>query len=741
LKSTLNITIASFSFHVQRPFKGLLYCICLFAYTSILQAQGYLEKQIPANELTTVDSIISVLTIEEKTDLLRASSLFASHGLKRFNIAELTYADGPSGVREEVEKDSWFPLKLTIDSATFFPTGTALAATWNPDLAYQYGTAIGEESRSRGKDILLAPGVNIIRTPLCGRNYEYFTEDPYLNARITVEYIKGVQNRGVVSCVKHYLANNQENDRWRTSAEMDERTLREIYMPAFEAAVKEANVLAVMTAYNRFRGVYCAENKYLVDDVLRKEWGFDGVVISDWGGTHNTVATVTNGLDIEMRGPRSKQFFGQPMIDSLNMGLIQIQSINERVRRILKVMWFAKKTHNKYTGTLVSTTEHMKTAYNIAAQSVVLLKNENKLLPLNLEKYKTIVIIGENAVQTFAKGGFGAGVKTRYEITAFDALKKKIGDKVNLHFAPGYITTYDSTFKGWFKKIEYKSFDRKLVNQAAQLAKDADLTLLFIGTNREAESEGIDRASLDLPFGQDSLIDAVVKANPNTIIISISGAPINLNLSNKLVKTIVWSGFNGSEGGNAIADVILGNINPSGKLPFTIPVKLDDSPAHALNAYPGENLKVSYKEGILVGYRWFDTKKIDPLYCFGYGLSYSEFDIKNIVLTKEKYTKSDSITVKIKIANTSSVPGFETVQLYVSNLDLNEIKAEKELKAFRKVFVKAMDETEFELRIPVSQLAWFNEKTERWEISTGRYRIDIGTSSRNILLQKNISIN
>jgi beta-glucosidase len=741
LKHYLNITIANFSFHLKRPLIGLLFSSCIIGNVNYVQGQGYLEKQMTVKEINTIDSILNVLTIKEKINLLHASSLFTSYGIERFGIPELTYADGPSGVREEMEKDSWYPINQASDSATFFPTGTALAATWNPDLAFQFGVGMGEESRSRGKDIILAPGVNIIRTPLCGRNYEYFTEDPFLNARITVGYIKGVQDRGVIACVKHFMANNQENERGKVSVEMDERTLREIYLPAFRAAVEEANVLSLMTAYNRFRGTYCAENKYLVDDILRKEWSFDGVVVSDWGGTHSTIATVTNGLDIEMSGPRSKKFLGELLLDSFKMGLVPIQSINERARRVLKVMWFARKTHNKYTGTLVSTPEHMKIAYNIAAQSVVLLKNENSLLPLNPKKYKSIAIIGENAIQKFAKGGFGAGVKAKYEITALDGLKNRLGKTVEIDFALGYKTTYDTTFKGWFRKIQYKGFDKQLVNEATNAAKNADLTILFVGTNREVETEATDRPSLDLPFGQDSLIDAVVKANPNTIIVVISGAPVNLNLTNKLAKTIVWAGFNGSEGGNALADVLLGNVNPSGKLPFTIPVKLDDSPAHALNAYPGENSTVNYKEGILVGYRWFDTKKIEPLYCFGCGQSYSIFDLKESQLNKEVFKTNDTIVVKIKVANSSSISGFETVQLYSSNIDLNELKADKELKAFKKVFVEAGKETELELKVPVSQLAWFNEKSNSWEVFKGKYKFELGTSSREIKIQKYFSIN
>jgi beta-glucosidase len=739
LNTLLNITISRFHFILKRPLAGLLFSL-LFASNAIIFGKGYLDNQLSSNELFTIDSIASVLTLQEKVDLLHANSLFSSSGVKRLGIPDLTYADGPSGVREELQQDSWYPLNLATDSATFFPTGTALAATWNQDMAYQYGIAIGEESRSRGKDILLAPGINIIRTPLCGRNYEYFTEDPYLNSRITVGYIKGVQDRGVICSVKHYAANNQEKDRGRVTVEMDERTLREIYLPAFRAAVEEAHVLSVMTAYNRFRGTYCAENKYLLDDILRKEWGFDGIVISDWGGTHSTVATITNGLDVEMYGPRSKKYFGQPVIDSLNLGLIPLSAIDERVRRVLKVMWFARKTHGKYDGTKVSTPEHGKIAYNIASQSVVLLKNNADLLPIKLGKYKTIAIIGENSIQTFARGGFGAGVKARYEITALEALKNKVGKDTRLVFSDGYKTTHD-TAKSWFRKVLVNKYDKTLALEAAEVARKADLTVLFLGTNREVETEAADRLSLDLPFGQDSLIEAIIKANPNTIAVIISGAPVNMSVANKFCKTIVWSGFNGSESGNALADVLLGNVNPSGKLPFTIPVKLEDSPAHALNSYPGEDLKTFYKEGLFVGYRWYDTKKIDPLFCFGHGLSYSNFEIKDVVLNKDYYNKNDSIEIRVSIINKSVLSGSETIQLYSSNLDLNETKPEKELRAFKKVFIEAGKETIVNLYISARDLAWFNDKVGKWEITSGKYRLDIGTSSRNIKHQKYFSIN
>ena len=699
-----------------------------------------LDNRLSVAEKLKIDSIVQVLTLEEKVYLLHGNGLFTSGGVERLGLRELTYADGPSGVREEMGKNSWAPLKWTSDSATFFPTGSALAATWNPDLALKFGIAIGEESFTRKKDVLLAPAVNITRTPLNGRTYEYMSEDPFLNARLSVNYINGVQSRGVVACVKHYAVNNQETDRNKVSAEMDERTLREIYLPAFKASVEEAHVYSVMTAYNKFRGVYCAENNYLLEDILRKEWGFDGIVISDWGGTHSTVNSAINGLDVEMGSYSKRSYFGKALIDSVTQGIVSVKVIDEKVRRVLKVLFFVMKNDERPRDTQLSTPEHCKTAYDIAAQSIVLLKNKKNVLPMNLAEIKSIAVIGENAIHKHASGGFGAGVKTRYEITPLEGLKAKLGGRVTINYVQGYKPEYTTISNPRNNKVPKQDIDANLLKEAIEAAKKSDVAVLFVGTNREIESESYDRVGLNLPFGQDKLIKAISEVNPRTIVVVVAAAPVNLDSCSQFAPAIVWSWFNGSEGGNAIADVLTGTVNPSGKLPFTIPKKLMDSPAHALKTFPGESFKAHYSEGILVGYRWFDTKKIPPRFCFGYGLSYTTFTYSNLQTNKTRFARNEVVSVTVKLKNQGKRPGFETVQLYVSDLNGNIPKADKELKAFRKVYLHAGEEMEVTMHVKIADLAYFDEKSMGWVVNPGKYKIFVGSSSRHCKIAAGITI-
>jgi beta-glucosidase len=511
-----------------------------------------------------IDSIISILSLEEKIVMLHGKNYFTSEGIPRLGIRELYYTDGPFGIREEMEPQSWKALGLTNDSATFLPTGSALAATWNPDLAFRYGFVLGEEAKTRGKDILLGPAVNITRSPLNGRTYEYMSEDPVLNSKLTVGYINGVQSTGVASCVKHYAANNQETNRNSINVTVNERVLREMYLPAFKAAVEEGKAMAVMAAYNKFRGSYCAENDYLLNKILKGEWDFNGIVISDWGGTHSTVASAIKGLDVEMGSNPRNTYFAKPLLDSVNSGKVPISVVNDKVRRVLRVMFYAQKKGVIPKNGIVSTPEHGKAAYDIASESIVLLKNIRNLLPLNLKGVKKIAIIGDNATHKHALEGFGAGVKARYEITPLEGLKSKIGAKADIIFVQGYKPKYLRTAGGSARQTDDTS-DSSLVKEAVSAALSSDITILFVGTNRVYETEGTDRLNLNLPWGQDVLISAVTKANPNTIIVIVSGAPVDLKNTVNSSSAIIWAGFNGSEGGNAIADVLLGNINPSGK--------------------------------------------------------------------------------------------------------------------------------------------------------------------------------
>jgi beta-glucosidase len=707
------------------------YSACLLAFVMIAtNCQSSVKKEIssginsPVSE-EKIDSIVGVLSLEEKVNMLCGNGLFTSPGVERLGIRELHYSDGPFGIREELGKRSWGPLGLTTDSATFLPTGSALAAGFNPDMAYRYGVLIGEEAKTRGKDILLGPAINITRTPLNGRTFEYMSEDPYLNSRLAVNYVLGVQSTGVASCVKHFAANNQETRRGDVNVTMDERTLQEIYLPAFKAAVTEGHAHAVMAAYNKFRGYYCAENEYLLNKILKGDWNFKGLVMSDWGGTHSTVNAALHGLDVEMG---SSKYFNKPLLDSVKKGLVPESVINDKVKRILRVYFFSHQTpfpENKQ----VSTPAHMKTVYDMACQTIVLLKNSKKLLPVQADKIKTMAVIGDNAIQKQASGGFGAGVKARYEITPLAGLKNRIGNSVEIKFAPGYKQKF-TRGQGPGRIAETKP-DEALIAEAVKTATSADVVLLFVGDNREVETEATDRTDLTLPFGQDGLIKAVCAANPNTIIVVISGAPVDLHSAESLSSAILWSGFNGSEGGNALADVILGKINPSGKLPFTFPSALNDSPAHALKAFPGTEQE-SYTEGILVGYRWFDTKKIQPMYPFGYGLSYTTFTYNGLRTDKKRYSSQDVIHITLRVKNTGKSDGMEAVQLYVSDLEPKVPKAMQELKGLKKIMVPAGKESEVALDIRASDLSWFDEKAMKWVLSPGKYKLSAGSSSRDI---------
>jgi len=686
-----------------------------------------------------IDAVVRKLTLEEKIGLLHANGIFSTAGVDRLHIPGLMTDDGPLGVREDV-KEGWGSANLTTDSATFFPNGSALAATWNPALAYRYGHDLGEEARARKKYIMLTPAFNICRTPLCGRTYEYYSEDPLLNSKLAVQAVKGIQSQDIAACVKHFAVNNQEIERGRVSVNIDERALREIYLPAFKAAITEGDAWTIMSAYNKIRGVYCSENDYLLNKILKGEWKFKGMVISDWGGTHTTVMAANNGLDLEMgSGPKyDHYFFATKLLDSVKAGKVSMKVIDEKVHRVLWVMYHTNMSTNPPAGK-INTAEHGKTVYDIAAESIVLLKNDEHLLPLNTSSIKSIAVIGDNATHTFHLGGFGAGVKARYEITPLAGLQNRLGKKVDIKFAQGYSGFYRQ--HGRNVNEPTKPADTAMVAEAAKLAKSTDMAILFIGGNRDYESEGSDRKDLSLPFGEQYLVDQVTAANPNTIVVVVGGAPYDIGKIKKNNHTIVWSWYNGSEGGNALADVLLGKVDPSGKLPFTFPVELKDSPAHALNAYPGENLQVDYKEGILVGYRWFDTKKIEPMYCFGYGLSYTNFAYSGLKTDKSVYKTGETITATIKLKNTGKYSGKETVQLYISKSGSVVERPEKELKSFKKILIAPGQATNVSLTVPVKDLAYYDIKTSKWVVEPGKYTILAGASSRDIKGRASITVN
>jgi beta-glucosidase len=708
----------------------------IYFLTSLLLLVAFIcvAQNKTANSIDAkISDIIKKLTLEEKIAMLHANTLFSSAGVPRLGIPDLTCDDGPLGVRDEV-LPGWGSANLTTDSATFFPNGSALAATWNPDLLYRYGHDMAEEARSRGKHIILAPAFNITRTPLNGRTYEYYSEDPFLNSKLAVQAVKGIQSQHVAACVKHYAVNNQEVERGRVNVVIDERALREIYLPAFKASIIEGNAWTIMSAYNKMRGEYCSENHYLLNTILKDEWKFKGFVMSDWGGTHSTVDAANKGLDVEMgSGEKYNQyFFADKLLDSVKAGKVSMKTIDDKVRRVLWVIYQTSLSSDQSKGR-INTPEHSKTVYDIASESIVLLKNDRRMLPLNVSKTKSIAVIGDNATHKFHFGGFGAGVKARYEITPLEGLQNRLGDKVTINFAKGYSGDYRP--KGNINvNTETQPADPAMIQDAVDAAKKSDVAILFIGGNRDYESESRDRKDLSLPFDEQSLVDAVTSVNPNTIVVVIGGAPYDISAIKKNNHTIVWSWYNGSENGNALADVLLGKINPSGKLPFTFPASLNESPAHSYGeeVYPGKNHEVVYKEGILVGYRWYDTKNIEPLYPFGYGLSYTNYKYSGIHTNKKVYKANEIITVSLDVQNTGNYSGKETVQLYVSKPNSKVDRAEKELKAFKKILIGKGQTAMINIAIPAKDLAYFDANSMKWIVEPGQYKILAGASSRDI---------
>lgn len=696
-----------------------------------------------------IDSLIAQMTLEEKVGMLHGSSMFATAAVERLGIPEFTMADGPLGVREEISRDSWAPAGWDNDFATYYPAGGGLAATWNPEMAYRFGNSVGAEARARDKDMLLSPAINIIRTPLGGRTYEYFTEDPFLNKKMTVPFVVGVQENDVAVSVKHYAANNQETHRDYVDVQIDERTLREIYLPAFKAAVTEGQAYGFMGAYNKFRGDYLCENEYMLQTVLRDQWGFDGIVVSDWAAVHDTKKALESGTDIEMGTPKpfNEFYFADALIKAVKEGKIEERYVDRAVKRVLQVMFTIKAIDDegRKKGEL-STEKQFQDAYDIASESIVLLKNDGGLLPINLDNIKSVAVIGNNATKKNALGGFGAGVKTKREVTPLEGLKNRLPESVQINYAEGYREGYSENEKAKLGDITLNGpvtldeLDPMLVEEAVNAAKNSDVAIIFAGSNRDYETEASDRASLALPFGQEALIEKVMVANPNTIVVMIAGAPFDLEQISEKSSALVWSWFNGSEGGNALADVLLGDVNPSGKLPWTMPKKLEDSPAHAIDAFPGDSTLV-YKEGILVGYRWFDTKEIEPLYPFGYGLSYTEFEFLDVQTDKATYQEDEMIKIDVNVKNIGNITGKETVQVYVSKPNSTVERANKELKGFGKAELKSGETKTISIPIPIKELGYYNVANNSWEVEKGDYHIKVGNSSRNILSNIKITIN
>lgn len=723
----------------------------------------------PQDRLTVndkkINKIIAQMTLEEKVEMLHSKTNMSSEGVPRLGIQDIKYTDGPFGIREE-NGDGFRSLGWTLDSATYFPTGSALAATWSKEMAYKNGWAMGKEGRLRGKDIILGPAINIQRLPVGGRTYEYLSEDPVLSARLSVEYTKGSQDAGTAVCLKHYALNNQETDRGSVDVIADERTMREIYLKPFEAAIKEGGAMCVMPAYNKVNGFYCSENAHLNNEILRDEWGFKGMTVSDWGGTHSTMGAALGGLCVQMTGDN---YFGQALIDSVRNGALDEAVVDEKVREILRLRFAIDPVPEDVANTIMtSQPETQKIAYEIAQKSIVLLKNEAGNLPI-AKDVKKIAVIGQNAVLSTAAGGIGAGVKTLYEISPLEGIQaraEKAG--VEVVYAPGY-KNYQMRM-GWGRPsagpvnpLVANSIDEPadpaLLADAVALAKDADMVIFFGGTNKSIETEGSDRKNIDLPCGQNEVIKALYEANPNVATVLISGGPTDLRYLEPYSPAIVQGWWNGLEGGTALAEVLFGDIAPSGKLPFTFPLKLEDSPAYATGSFPGEGSgedlftlmyrldatgytreqiqeyiaslpdPVSeYREGILVGYRWYDTKDVPVMYAFGHGLSYVEFEYGTLTCKQKK----GKIQVSFDLKNLGDMEADEVAQLYVKRLDSKVERAEKELEAFERVALKAGETKNVTLEFPLSELAHWDNETNGWVLEPGKIEILVGSASNDI---------
>lgn len=693
-----------------------------------------------------VEDALSKMTLEEKIAMIHAQSKFSSPGVPRLGIPENWMTDGPHGIRPEVLWDEWSQANWTNDSCIAFPALTCLAATWNKEMGTLYGKSIGEEARFRNKNVLLGPGVNIYRSPLNGRNFEYMGEDPYLTSKMVVPYIQGVQSNGVATCVKHFALNNQEVNRNEVNVVVDDRALYEIYLPAFKAAVQEGKTWAIMGSYNKYKGQHCCHNEYLLNDILRKEWGFEGVVVSDWGGVHDTKQAIFNGLDMEfgswtngLSWGKSNAYEGyylaRPYLNMIKSGEVGTKELDEKVRRILRLSFLTTMDKNRPFGSFI-TEEHALAGRKIAEEGIVLLQNKNNILPIDLSKTKKIAVIGENAIKMMTVGGGSSSLKAKYEVSPLDGLKKRVGSQAEVVYARGYVGDATSNFDGVAsgQDLSEKRSPEVLKAEALQVAKNADLVIFVGGLNKSdgQDSEGNDRKSLGLPYNQDQLISELVKVNKNLVFVNISGNAVAMPWV-KEVPGIVQGWFAGTEGGNALASVLTGDVNPSGKLTFTFPAKLEDNGAHSFGStsYPGKE-EVIYSEGLFVGYRWAEIKKIKPLFAFGHGLSYTTFQYGKVTADKKQMAASDKITFTVKVKNTGKRDGEEVVQLYISDLKSSLPRPVKELKGFEKVALKAGEEKTISITIDKAALSFFDDKKHSWVAEPGDFEAIIGASSADI---------
>ena len=710
---------------------------------SFAQTPVYLDETKPVEQ--RIDDALARMTLDEKIAVIHAQSKFSSPGVKRLGFPDLWTDDGPHGVRPDVLWDEWVQAGQTNDSCVAFPALTCLAATWNPALSRLYGESLAEEALYRGKHVILGPGVNINRTPFNGRNFEYMGEDPWLASRMVVPYIQGLQSKGVAACVKHYALNNDEEYRHQVNVIVSDRALHEIYLPAFKAAIQEGGAWAVMGSYNLYQNQHNCHNATLLNKILKQDWGFDGVVISDWGGCHNTEEAIQNGLDLEfgswtdgltmgVTNAYDNYYMALPYKRLIREFKYSTKELDEKVRRVLRLFYRTTMNRQRPFGFLCSES-HYEAALKIAQQGIVLLKNDRKILPV--KKARRILVVGENAIKMMTVGGGSSSLKVQKEILPLDGIKARFAE-AEVDFARGYvgdtIQSYDGVTVG--RSLYDLRSAEELTAEAVAKAKDADVVIFIGGLNKSnyQDCEGHDRQTYGLPYGQDQLIEALVKANPNLVYVNISGNAVAMPWADK-VPAIVQGWFIGSEAGEALASVLAGDVNPSGKLPFTWYARLEDCGAHATGSYPGtwreahQIIDETYKEDIFVGYRWTDKQQIKPLFPFGYGLSYTTFQVSNLRADKKEMTADDQLTITADVKNVGSLAGAEVLQLYISDTQSSLPRPVKELKGFKKVYLKPGETQQVSFIIDRSALSFYDEKTGAWTAEPGEFVAMVNNSS------------
>ncbi len=724
--------------------------LALAAMSATAGTPIYLDESQPIEK--RIDDALSRMTLEEKVKILHAQSKFSSAGVPRLGIPEVWCTDGPHGIRPEVLWDEWDQAGWTNDSCIAYPALTCLAASWSKEVSGLYGKSIGEEARYRNKTVLLGPGVNIYRTPLNGRNFEYMGEDPYLSASMVVPYIKGVQQNGVAACVKHFALNNNEVNRHTTNVIVDDRTLYEIYLPAFKAAVTEAKAWTIMGAYNLYRDQHLCHNQYILNDILKNEWGFDGVVVSDWGGAHDTNQAITNGLDLEYgswtnglklgkKNAYDSYFLADPYLELLHSGKVGTKELDDKARRVLRLIFRTSMNRNRPFGSLCSD-EHYAAARRIGDEGIVLLKNNASVLPISLDKVKRILVVGENAIKMMTVGGGSSSLKVQREVLPLDGIKAMVAGRAEVKYVRGYVGDITGEYNGVTtgQDLNESRSAEQLIAEAVDEARKADCVVFVGGLNKSEhqDCEDSDRTGLELPYGQDAVIEALAKANPNLVVVNISGNAVAMPWANN-VNAIVQAWYLGSEAGNSIADVLFGAVNPSGKLPFTFPTSLNNVGAHRLDAYPGikrtdgsQYIDLEYKEGIYVGYRWAEKNKLKPQFAFGHGLSYTTFAYGKATADKKTIAQGETITVSVPVTNTGKREGMEVVQLYISDPKCSVDRPVKELKGFEKVSLKPGETKTVTFTIGTDALSYFDAQRHQWVAEPGQFVAHIAAASDDV---------